>query len=210
MRTRRRNPHFHEPSLVPMADMLTNTVGVVLFILIFTVLTAGGAILPKQLPMERHTKAKPMFFLCAFGRIQPLDAEAVVEEFVRPLKNGNPATIIERFRNRRLDIDGFTVTGEVRGSFLVDIEPTSRLGESTPELSAPASKYRARLAAAKADEYYADFFVYPDGMTSFRAARKIASEAGFGTGWVVFGADKPIRFCVGGNCSGSRQGTVQD
>ena len=52
---RRVRPQFHEPSLVPMADMLTNTVGVVLFILIFTVLTAGAAVVINELASRRET-----------------------------------------------------------------------------------------------------------------------------------------------------------
>jgi hypothetical protein len=46
----RRNSH--EPTLVPMADMLTNTVGIVIFILIFIVLATGGVGVAKGLPRK--------------------------------------------------------------------------------------------------------------------------------------------------------------
>lgn len=72
MRRSRRRAQFHEPSLVPLADMLTNTVGIVVFILIFTVLTAGGVVIAKRLPMEHPTEAEPAWFVCRNGRVFPM------------------------------------------------------------------------------------------------------------------------------------------
>jgi hypothetical protein len=108
---RRQKPGFHEPSLVPMADMLTNIVGVTLFILIFTVLTASGAIVRKRLPIEHATKAKPTAFLCAFGRTTPIDVDQTIEEFIRPLgttiTSSNAQDWFKRFKERRLETGSF-------------------------------------------------------------------------------------------------------
>lgn len=200
MRTQRRRLQFHEPSLVPMADMLTNTVGVALFILIFTVLTAGDAVLTKRLPMRRPTKAEAMHFLCAFGRIAPLDVQPSIEEFFQPLGRtidlSDLEAFVERFRSRRLENEKFILTGEVGNGLVVAILPKPSFGETATDLVAESSRYRSLLAAANPAERFPKFHVYPDSITTFRAARDIAANAKFGTGWILYGINEPIRTCV--------------
>jgi hypothetical protein len=75
-------------------------------------------------------------------------------------------------------------------------------------LSSSGSKYRSILATKRPDEVYARFYVYPDGITSFRVARTIAGERGFSVGWTLYGKDEGMRFCVA-NCSGGIPPTVQ-
>ena len=84
MCARRTQTQFDEPSLVPLADMLTNTVGISVFILIFTVLTAGGAIIAKRFPMEHSTKKSDVTYICWGDRLYPLPDE-LIEQFLKPL-----------------------------------------------------------------------------------------------------------------------------
>ena len=74
MKRRRRKMQFHEPSLVPLADMLTNTVGIMVFILIFTVLTAGGATLLRRLPIEHPEPDvnRQEYYYCTQGKLYPI------------------------------------------------------------------------------------------------------------------------------------------
>jgi hypothetical protein len=183
-----------------MADMLTNTVGVVLFILIFTVLTAGGAVLKKRLPMERETKAKPVQFICAFGRIAPMDFEGLIKEFLRPVGTsidpGRLDEFVTRFKNRKLETDHFIVTGEAGRGLVVIIEPKPGNGETSADLARSTSSYRSILAGLDPNQRYARFVLYPSGVSAVRAARDIASAGDFGTGWELYGADERIRTCI--------------
>jgi hypothetical protein len=198
MRRRRRGgTQFHEPSLVPMADMLTNTVGVVLFILIFTVLTAGGAVLTKRLPLERPTKAKPMRFLCVHGRIAPLNDDAAIEEFLRPMGRSVTDEFVSRFKQRHVETPEYVLTGEVGHGLVIIFHPKPGVGETPNDLALPSSHFRAALAAANPRDQYVKFLIMPDGVTAFRAAREIASNGQFGTGWMLFGEEEGLRMCVG-------------
>jgi len=53
---------FSGPTLVPLADMLTNTVGVTIFIMIFTVLAAGGGRRGKEAPNGASDGGRPGFY----------------------------------------------------------------------------------------------------------------------------------------------------
>lgn len=80
MARRRQQSQFHEPSLVPLADMLTNTVGIVVFILIFTVLTTNGAMVTTRLPIEREVNIDATkYYICANGNIYPMHIEFMHE-----------------------------------------------------------------------------------------------------------------------------------
>lgn len=52
---RRRGVDPVQPSLVPMVDLLSNTVGALVFIMIFTVMAASGVVVLKRLPMEHSS-----------------------------------------------------------------------------------------------------------------------------------------------------------
>jgi hypothetical protein len=201
---RRARPQFHEPSLVPMADMLTNTVGVVLFILIFTVLTAGGAVLMKRLPMERTTDLKPIQFVCISGRIVPLPGQALADEFFKPIeayyRNGQIGEFVSRFKQRRVENEYFVLTGQQDGALFLVYQPKPGLGDTAADISLPTSKFASILARADPDEKFIHFILYPDGVTAFRAARDYANNRKFGTGWMLLGVNEPLRSCV--SCEG--------
>ena len=75
MRKRAGTPQTNSSGFVPMADMLSNTVGIMIFILAFTVLQTGGVLIPKRLPMERKTDQQPTFYVCWNQRLIPLDID---------------------------------------------------------------------------------------------------------------------------------------
>lgn len=86
MRRRAAIEQVTEPSLVPLADMLTNTVGIMLFILIFTVLATSTAAVGKYLPHEHTSTKDPLMIVCANGRIYPVDYyEHAREAYLGPI-----------------------------------------------------------------------------------------------------------------------------
>ena len=202
-----------------MADMLTNTVGAVLFILIFTVLTAGGAVVVKRLPMERPTTAKPRYFVCVGGRVGALDVDADIDRFVDPLvsviKSAGVERFLERFNAMRERIAAGVITGKAEiyetwgGRYLravVNLEPFSTRGETDADLAKPTSAYRAEVARLRTKDTFARFVVYPDGLAAFKTARNVAESTGIGTHWILMEAGEPIRVCLAG-CGNS---TIRD
>jgi hypothetical protein len=211
MRRKRRRAAFYEPSLVPLADMLTNTVGIVVFILIFTVLVAGGVVVAKRLPLERQTEAKPLHFLCAGNRVMPLDTETPTDRFIATI--GQPTfsgmySWVEKFKAQRYEDEYFVVTGS--GSVVdfgfsrqADVSwefaPKPGTGETAAEMASQMSRFRRRLQAEDPQKTFVHFFVRPDSLDVFLAARNLAADQlGFGTGWVPRDEKEPIRFGPGG------------
>jgi hypothetical protein len=215
MRKRRSRVKFHEPSLVPLADMLTNTVGITVFILIFTVLTAGGVVMVKRLPLEHTTEAEPLHFVCTGGRVLPLDAENLGVRFMDPL--GKPKGGYEfqawtnKFNAQRIEDDFFVVTGDAQyidlGFYrtiypVIVFTPREGTGDTANDLRAAASSFRKVLKENQPTNRFVNFLVRPDGVDIFLAARSVAiDEMNYSTGWSPLPQDKPIRFGSGGRAS---------
>ena len=100
-----------------MADMVTNTVGIMLFILIFVSLSAGGVVVSRHLPRERKTNAKVLWMFCSGGRIIQFDPA----ELNKRIERGLPAQSFENagdwaraYTARRLETDGVIVKGDAK------------------------------------------------------------------------------------------------
>jgi hypothetical protein len=215
MRRRLSLRKHQELSLVPLADMMTNTVGIVLFILIFTVLATAGAVVEKQFPMERETQARPLYFLCAGNRIIVSEAGALTDEFMDGIEQVKSFAQIQswigRFNARRITKPDVTVTGIAVPSFeessdnrafkpllAVVITPVVDAGESVGDLLSPTSRFRRLVSEYDpADRYFA-FLVRPDSIEIFQVARGLVGGSGFAVGWSPLAADDPIRFSFSG------------
>jgi hypothetical protein len=200
---------FHEPSLVPLADMLTNTVGIVVFILIFTVLTAGGAVVTKRLPMERASTTKPIKFLCAKGHLLPLiDDDAFMKRFLEPV--GEPRLLRNlaefeawkrKFNARTLVDEYFEVEGEAEGMAVnLAFTPRPGAGDGVADLGRLDSALRRTLARYSPSEHFAYFIVADDSVDVFVKAREVVSaQLHFGYGWTPTRRDQPVRLTYSGD-----------
>ena len=207
MRARTQRTSFDEPSLVPLADMLTNTVGIMVFILIFTVLTAGGAVLVKRLPMEHATEQRSLTFICWDNRVYPF-SEKLFRQFLEPLGKPEPTAsgrqeFTDKFAAQRVEDAYVTLTGEVdrsgaRTDLVIVCVPKAGAGETADELRRPGSAFQRALAAADRQKQFFMFNVRPDSIDAFGAARDAAAAAQVSTGWSPQLADQPIRFSLTG------------
>lgn len=214
MKKRALNKVFHEPSLVPLADMLTNTVGIVLFILIFTVLTTGGVVVAKRLPMERSTEAKPLNFLCTDGRLLPLN-DGLIDQFLEPLGKATyylADAWITNFNARHVEDEYFLVKGDGKAhhlesafqrsvlfDLLVDFMPRPGKGETIVDFRRSDSRFRQILKQHQPKDRFVHFFVRPDSLAVFEAARSVAvEEKNFGTGWMPLATNAPVGFTLNG------------
>jgi len=207
---------------VPMADMLTNTVGIVIFILIFTVLTAGGGKRLIEFPRERETKAKPLYVLCADNRALYVDFDGLAKRFEEPLRK--PSGSLDAWRSwmasynrRRLEEDGLVVTGEAElrpaknffGFYelhkTLDVSPRLGAGETVAEVRAPSSRLRAVLLRHQGGDYFVYMSVDPRSIEIFEAVASAASSLHLGSGWRPMAAGKALQFSLaGGGLGGVR------
>jgi len=191
-----------QPSLVPMVDLLSNTVGALVFIMIFTVMAASGVVVLKRLPLEHETKAEAINFLCEKDRIIPLDNAGLDRKL--KAKWGRPYSLFDfyswvaRFNSLDVEDEHFIARGESTispMSISILFTPKPDGGYPLSQIQTPNSKFRERLKELKANSDFVHFLVRPDAISSFVVARKVAAdEMGFGTGWMPLAEDSPIRF----------------
>lgn len=207
---------FQEPSLVPLADMLCNTVGIIVFILIFTVLTAGGAVLMKRLPYERTTTAKRVIFVCYHDRVLPLDDDGLQKRFANDIPHDsitmdNLNSFVDSVNNHEVDDDYFTLTvhAEVYSTYegvslnlVSSFQPKDQTGELSEDFGNPNSIYPRALHAKDPKKAYILFLVYPDSLDVFDKARNFARLMHYETGWSGSEAGQPLKFSSNGANTG--------
>lgn len=207
---------FHEPSLVPLADMLTNTVGIVVFILIFTVLTAGGVAIARVLPLEHDVRVEsPEYWICAGGRIYPLRAGLIAEATKH---DAGFERSRDGFASLARELDGRTANDEhlrlrVRADLAGDdpypgldleiaCEPVEGGGEDAAAIGRGEGVFVEDLAKLDPRKTALIFWVRPDSVAVYRAARDRASHAGIASNWSPRDPELPIAFRLGGGLGG--------
>ena len=211
MKRRRKPSDVVQPSLVPMVDLLSNTVGALVFIMIFTVMAASGVVVLKRLPLEHLSSAEPANFLCEKDRIYPLDNEELASKLSK--RWGRPTSIfdiyswIARYDGIEVEDEHFIARGESSVGYSTYTittlyTPKPDGGYSRDEIQSLNSAFRQRLALVNPKTKFVHFFVRPDGLDSFFIARKIAAdELGLGTGWMPLDTSQPLRFSSRGRAA---------
>ena len=227
-RARRRNNHTSQ-NLDSFLDILTNTVGVLMFISLFATLIATGSS-PKtrvtiQTPLSQPTKKESLWFEIQGNKVSYLNLRNVRQEEIElagNLPNCNKASgaanyqsclssILGRQTNFRTTTNSYNVR-TVDNGLSLEFEPQSpEIGETTAQLGAATSEYKQVLARFNPQKDYLVFIVRPDSFEAFRAARKQAWDAGYDVGWEPLDLEAPIkiRTVVGSELPGGRQITPQ-
>jgi hypothetical protein len=196
-----------------MADMVTNTVGIMLFILIFVSLSAGGVMVARRLPRERHTEANAIWMYCSGGRVIQFDPSALGKQLMKPL--GEPSLTnagewARRYSAQKLETDDLVVSGEaVAGrniTALVEVRGKAHRGDDQVAVKTPGSAFQRLLAEKSRTADFFFFFVAPDSIAVYRAARDQAAQSGFSVGWTPLALGEPARISLSG---GGREATIQ-
>lgn len=216
---RRRAEQFEQPSLVPLADMVTNTVGIMLFILIFVSLSAGGAVISRHLPREQRTNALPVWLICSGGHLSSFDPEALrapMEEPLGPATLRNARNWARAFSAQRIETPELIVRGDAKALDLKDggvrlakyllIRHKPAGGDDEAGLGNPGSAFQKLLLEKSKTGNFFFLFVEPDSIALFRAARDRIAAAGFHVGWSPLGPDEPARISLSGS---GREATIQ-
>lgn len=201
MRRLKRKHGFETPSLVPLADMLTNTVGIMLFILIYAVIAASGTVIVQRFPVSKNTSKKQVLVVCYRDRILWLDPDAIRAAVIKQL-GGRPATWNEygRMNNMRTADAGFSIQcvaefykggPEFKKGWAL-VQPQDGAGEEAQSLRAPRSAFATALKQMSPQRQFVYFLVYPDSLEAFQNARRLSDQAGFNWGWCPEDSDSWI------------------
>ena len=233
MRNRnRRKLNRPTQNLDSFLDILTNTVGVLMFISLFVTLIASEADSIVKTPLSSDTTKVPRFFEIRDNKIAYIDDEKVgkdIEEITGNLpacnrpKNPVQSDLFDRqdyisrlrdyrscIRSRAQRIANFQTQTEyydVRminaSTFSLIYEPIpTKEGESKEELVLPQSNYLQVLDKLDPQKDYLAFIVRPDSFSGFRVAREEAWAKGFDVGWEPHKSERPIVFGSGGRAIG--------
>ena len=219
-RARRRQNNVSQ-NLDSFLDILTNTVGVLMFISLFVTLIATGS-RPKtqvtiQTPLSTPTKKESLWFEIKNNRVSHLNLRQVRKKELelsgnlpncnKPQAQGSAAdillgqsnyqsclsSILGRQSNFRASTKNYEVRAVDNGVSLV-FEPVSgNIGEKTDKLRAADSQFKQVLAKFNPNKDYLVFIVRPDSFEAFRTARKQAWAEGYEVGWEPHPQDTPIR-----------------
>lgn len=216
-------------------DVLTNIVGVLIFVTIFASLSATGGGAPKthvtiQTPLASTTDKEPLWFEIQNKKVSHLNLRQVRAkelELSGSLPNCNKPTnadsiglsnyqscllsILGRQSNFSVDTENYQVKTVDQGVSLLFEPLSANIGETTTQLTAANSAYKQVLSKFNPQKDYLAFIVRPDSFEAFRDARKQAWEAGYEVGWEPIEQDAPIkiRTIIGSELPGGRAVGVQ-
>lgn len=220
-RTRRRQNHTSQ-NLDSFLDILTNTVGVLMFISLFVTLIATGSS-PKtritiQTPLASASDKEQLWFEINGNKVSHLNLRQIREEEIeltgnlpncnKPRNSANSPnyvlrqenyqscllSVIGRQSNFRSSNKNYQVKAENRGISLLFSPKSPDIGETTSQLTAPNSQFKQVLSQYDPEQDFLAFIVRPDSFEAFRTARKQAWDAGYEVGWEPHPQDAPIKF----------------
>lgn len=211
-------------------DILTNTVGVLMFVSLFVTLITvqAGALI--RTPLVSKSNKQPHFFEVRGNKVIYVDDENIDSQLAilmtslptceRPKIPENLDVYIYQYYAEEIQeykicqkqtleklktFQGQTENYNVR---FIDIdammyEPrSSNIGESIKELSKANSNFQTVLKSLNPKTDYLAFIVRPDSFSAFRNARQQAWKTGFDVGWEPQTEKTPIIFGSGGRAVG--------
>lgn len=219
-RARRRNNQINQ-NLDSFLDILTNTVGVLMFISLFvTLIATGGSSKSKitiQTPLSSSTDKESLWFEIRDNKVSYLNLRKVREEeleFSGNLPNCNKpltstdapdysfrqdnytsclSSVLGRQSNFTATTQDYNVRVVENGLSLLFNPKSNQVGETTSQLIEASSQFKQVLSQNNANRDYLIFIVRPDSFEAFREARKQAWEAGYEVGWEPHPQNAPIR-----------------
>ncbi|MEM7757713.1 MAG: hypothetical protein AAF298_06280 [Cyanobacteria bacterium P01_A01_bin.40] len=236
-RARRRNNNLNQ-NLDSFLDILTNTVGVLMFISLFVTLIATGSS-PKtrvtiQTPLSSRTDKEQLWFEIKGNKVSHLNVRQIRKEELeltgnlpncnKPRNSSSPGyalrqqnyqscllSVLGRQSNFSSETNNYQIRTLDKGVSLL-FEPVSAdIGETSSQIMAGDSEFKQILAQFNPDQDFLAFIVRPDSFEAFRTARKQAWDAGYEVGWEPLPQNAPLKFrtLLGSELPGGRTFGVQ-
>jgi hypothetical protein len=234
---RRRNRKLVNPeqNLDSFLDVLTNTIGVLMFVSLFIALISVEASTKIRTPLVSKSNKVPYFFEIRGNRISYLDNNKVNDQIIFARSalpscdtpDMSPSSDIylnevyrdrvEEYKNcvnqataklKKFEAQTKHYTVKFIDANAVVYKPKSaNVGESISELTKDDSEFQTIVSNLNPQTDYLAFIVRPDSFPAFRAARQQAWKRGFDVGWEPQLEKNPIAIDLFG--SGGRQVGVQ-
>ncbi|PSF39314.1 hypothetical protein C7H19_00560 [Aphanothece hegewaldii CCALA 016] len=230
MRRRSRKNNLPTQNLDSFLDILTNTVGVLMFVSLFiTLITVQTGAIVKT-PLVKKSQKQPHFFEINHNRVAYIDDKLVNSQLSQVLENlpscnepKPPSAIdessyqdylfqlqeyescrqimVEQIKSFQTETKFYQVRFVGQDSLLY-VPKSEKIGDSMDELKQKDSNFTNLLKSMNPQTEYLAFIVRPDSFATFRAARKQAWDKGFDVGWEPHPQESPIVFGSSGRAIG--------
>lgn len=213
---------FENLDLDSLMDIMTCTVGLMLFIVIFAVLEAHGTRIKMYTPMVRDAPMdyERKLFLCQDGKIVLMDFLPAMEELFGNwnVTYENVPDIVREAKSKRVEDEFFTYSLDYkewsegdywngrqlyRSISLVVRKRNESVGETIEQLESSSSQIAEIIKVLSNKANWIGFSVDEQSLDVFRLAREICVEHGLTTGWDPGYIDFPLETVIigGGNTS---------
>lgn len=192
-----------------LMDILSCLVGVMLFLVIYTVLELGSVAYEAEVPVGRFRPlgSERVMVICAEGRVRVLDVREPLAELlsgfeivrsfdeVRVFVDGNRRTPADAYFTYEL-VHRDRLAVELMGTLDLAIEEIPlAVGDSIHQLG-EGSRYVRTLERLDPRRVWLSFAVDGESVDVFRRAREIAVSRGFATGWNQQTLDFPMTLAL--------------
>ena len=204
-------------NLDSLMDILSCLVGVMLFLVIYTVLELGSTTyqVAVPVPLDRPLEARRVLVLANQGTVRVLDPARPVAELtigfrdvpfeeapahVRQVNSSPPTDAWFRYELGYDEEVALVFSADSALSVTVSEIP----GEPGDDLSALGrdSDFEGVLALYDPREVWLEFGVDGASLDTFRRARQVAEERGFATRWAPLELEFPVRFALNAQTDG--------
>ncbi|MCH1571143.1 MAG: hypothetical protein L7S64_07335 [Longimicrobiales bacterium] len=203
-------------NLDSLMDILSCLVGVMLFLVIYTVLELGSASYEVSVPTprDRPVDSRRVLVITNDGTVRGLDSTQPVSDLVaglrtvagvdldQILRDANQSPPTDQHFQYLLDIDRDAAVADpnVR-EFDVEVrEIPGEVGDSIHQLD--AGSFDELLSTLDPRFAWIEFAVDVESLEVFRRARDIAEGRGFATRWGPLDIEFPVRFDLGSGSDG--------
>ena len=219
MARRRRSPYHSLPpqqNLDSFLDILTNTVGALMFMGLFITLVTVESAAIIRTPLVKTSNKQVHLFELRGEQVLAVDTQTVQAEVEQQLQalpscprpqasaedygaylaefQTYQACLLqqsERLANLQVETADYQVTLVNIDNFAFQYNPKRDVA-SRPPLQSPESAFAQRLQTLDPQRDYVAFIVRPDAFRTFRQARKLAQRQGVDIGWEPLAPETPL------------------
>lgn len=193
-------------NLVSLADILTNSVGMLILFAIICMLQGNSRTFTEHVPLMHDTVRSPVYFLCKADSIVYLDPQTIAVRAFERSASGNA--------DGQFSLGYLGLLGRWQGLEGLEVWPKDTTAWTGVEgLTRKGSEIRSTLEHIDPERQYGFFYVADEplpsglgsGFATFAAAKAILHARGVQLGWMPFEQAHPPLLCTSDRCLRQRR-----